>query len=851
MEMAKTPNFHLHPSSIALQSADDEHGVLASSVDGNDITAGVRFLSSDPSVFSVGTNGVCQPRTDGKAELIAVFGNRTNRIPVTVSQAGIRPSPSFCLDVEPVMTRLGCNNGACHGKQAGQNGFKLSLRGYAPEMDYLWLTGDVSGRRVNPAFPQDSLLIQKPLGKVPHEGGVRFEENSRYYRSLVDWIKARSPGPLAPEAEPQLERLEILPGDVAARPGQQQQLLARAHWSDGRVNDVTWLTQFFSNNEPTATVSPNGLVDVRRSGETSIRAHFQGLVSVIRFSVPFTNQIDASNFGLAQTAVDHPVFAKLRALRIPPSGPADDGSFLRRAMLDTIGALPTPEEVDAFARDARVDKRSRFVESLFKRSEFVDFWTLQLADLFQNRKERDHDVRGNKNVRAFQAWLRNEVAVNRPWNQLAREVLTASGDSVTSPQIGYYIYLVGEKQAPESEVTDAVAQSFLGTRIGCARCHNHPLERYTQDDFYHFAAFFDRVSLDRKGVTTLTVQSRDEREKLKRLVETEKKFHEAEAKFLATEGAELEAARKKFSDCRRELSDAKRDLAEVRTRAPRTNQPRTHRNMEARALDRMPMNWAGVEDPRTKLADWITGTNNASFNGAMVNRLWKHFMGTGLVEPVDDLRASNPPSNPELWDLLGKEFVNSGYDLRHVMRLILNSRVYQLSSETVPGNESETRFYSHYYARRLPAEVIADAISSATGVPDSFEGFPLGLRAVQLPEPTVNSYFLSLFGRSDRVTACACERNGEVTLPQLLHLQNGDEMFKKIGAEDGRLKAIQAGSTNLAATIDRLYVATLGRHPNPAELWKCTDLLGADQPEKGLPDLFWALLNSKEFAFNH
>ena len=350
--------------------------------------------------------------------------------------------------------------------------------------------------------------------------------------------------------------------------------------------------------------------------------------------------------------------------------------------------------------------------------------------------------------------------------------------------------------------------------------------------------------------------------------EAQTKLKDAEAKLLAlgydggaatpTTGPEwakqLEAAQNEFQDRKREFASKKRELAESRDRVPHAWQPRTQRDVEARPLDRQSMQFSADTDPRAQLADWLTATNNTYFAGAMINRLWKHFLGTGLVEPVDDLRASNPPSNPDLWALLSREFVGSGYDLQHVMRLILNSRTYQLSARTVRGNETDTRFYSHYYARRLPAEVIADAISAATGVPDRFDGFPLGLRAVQVPEPTVSSYFLTLFGRSERVTACACERSGEVTLPQLLHLQNGEEMTQKIQHPEGRLKELIASAkttTDWQRLVEELYLITVGRRPNAVELEQVVAQFTGTPPEEVLPDLFWALLNTKEFAFNH
>lgn len=848
----------VYPETIALRGPSDRHGVLVSGADGTDVSHQARLWSSDPQVFSVGTNGLCTPVGNGQATLWVSYQGQTNQIPLRVEQVAVATIPSFRREIEPVLTRQGCNMGACHGKLAGQNGFRLSLRGYAPELDYRWIATEIAGRRLNPAFPEESLLVQKSIGGVPHEGGVRFVPGSRYHRLFVDWITARAPyvpPGLTVDQEPTVTGLEIFPGDRIVHPGDAQQLLVRATWSDGRKQDVTWLTQFFSNNEPTVTVTADGFAKVQRSGETSIRAHFLGQVAVVRFTIPSPNVVEEWRYARRQNPVDDHVFAKLAALQIPPSPRTDDRSFLRRALLDTLGTLPTPEEVRAFSADPRPDKRDRLIDSLFQRPEFVDYWTLQLADLLQNRKERDHDVRGNKNVRAFHRWLRQEVAGNRPWNELVRDLLTARGDAVTHPEIGYFTYLIGEKNSTESDVTDAVAQAFLGTRIGCARCHNHPLERYTQDDFYHFAAFFQRVSLDRKepndGVTRLFVQSRDEREREKRRDEAATKFAEAQARLLQATDKDAVAARQSYTDRQRELGERKRELQEAHAQAPVAHQPRTQQALLAQSLDRTPMSWQSGEDPRARLTDWMTSPTNPYFAAAIVNRLWKHFLGVGLVEPVDDLRASNPPSNPQLLELLQRELVTSGYDLRRVMQLILKSRTYQLSSRTVPGNATETRFYSHYYARRLPAEVLADAVSAATGVPDKFDGFPVGLKAIQLPEPTVSSYFLTLFGRSERITACACERAGEVTLPQLLNLQNGDELQKKIESSDGRLKALLAHPAPLAETIHELYLAVLNRPPTADEVRHCTGILGTESPPPGLPDLFWALLNSKEFAFNH
>lgn len=848
----------VQPSSIELRGVAAQHGLLVTAVlrDGRelDVTALSAFQTSNPLVATLSTNGTCLVKGDGAAEVTVRFGGKSALVRVSASGTGISQPLSFRHDIEPLLTRAGCNAGACHGKLAGQNGFKLSLRGYAPELDYPWLTTDLSGRRINPASPNDSLLILKALGLVPHEGRQRFEQGSRYHQTLAAWIAARCPGPLTNEAE--VVRVEVLPDRRMLRVGETQQLLARAHYSPGgEVRDVTWLTQFFSNDENTAVVTPEGLVKAVRHGETAIRAHFQGHVEVVTLTIPYENEIRSRDLVKQYNAVDKAVFAKLKALRLPPSPECDDAAFLRRASLDATGTLPTPEEARAFLADGRRDKRTRLVDRLLDSAEFVDYWTLQLADLLQNRKERDHDVRGNKGVRGFHAWLRSQVVANRPWDELAREILTASGDCVNTPPVGYFITTIGEKKAEDSEVVDSVAQAFLGTRVGCARCHNHPLEKFTQDDYYHFAAFFSKVSLQRKdsaaGATVLLAESKEEQERKKRVSEMTKTLSEVESQMAKAEGEEAEKVTKKVSEQRKKLEEARKDYERVMAKMPGVTQPRTRQFMTPQPLDRSRFQFQPGEDLRIHLAAWITDPKNPQFSGSMINLLWRHFMGVGLVEPVDDLRASNPPTNPELWAELNAQFVSHGYDLKHVMRLIMNSRAYQLSSATVPGNVRDNKFYSHYYARRLPAEVMLDAIAQSTDVPDEFKGYPVGTRAIRLPEPGVASYFLSLFGRSDRVTACACERNGEVTLPQLLHLQNGEATVKKVRAAEGRLKALLASTEDDGKVIEELFLASLNRAPTIRELASVrTALLPADR-EEGFADLFWALLNSKEFAFNH
>ena len=713
-------------------------------------------------------------------------------------------APSFGTQIIPLLTKAGCNQGACHGKGAGQNGFRLSLRGFAPEQDYRWISREFDGRRLDPTDPEGSLLLRKATGQLPHEGGRLLAVGSREYRLLRDWIAAGFPGPA--RDEPRVSKLELTPAATVLKPGESVRLLATATFTDGSKRDVTWLTKFESNDPAYLEVTPDGTAKALRHGASAVRAMFLSEVAVANVVVPFDRPVDESRFMAENNFVDRHVFARLRELRIEPSDGCSDEEFVRRVFLDSCGILPSADEVTAFLADRDPRKRERLIDSLLARPEFTDYWTFQLGELLQNRKERDHDVRGPKGVRQFHDWLRRQVAANRPWDALARDVLTATGSTTENPAVGYYIVTVGEHRHGEnSEAPESVAQAFLGTRIGCARCHNHPLERYTQDDFYHFAAFFSRLKLDR------------------------------------TE------ARIGPSVLRVSHPDPNRNKNPVGVIQPRTGQ-----FLKPRPLDRTPAEVQPTDDPRAVLAAWITDPNNEYFAGAMVNRIWRHYLGVGLVEPVDDLRATNPPTNPQLWNALVGYFRDSRFDLRALMRVILNSRTYQLSSATRPGNETDTRFYSHYYARRLPAEVILDAICAVTDVAERFDGYPVGVRAVQLPDPGVNSYFLRTFGRSERVTACACERSGEVNLAQVLHLIGG-EATNKINSGQCWLNKAVAAQTDDDALLDALFLRTLARKPSDEQRRLVKGLLADKEVNREgvYRDLLWSLLNSKEFLFNH
>jgi hypothetical protein len=721
----------------------------------------------------------------------------------TLAPARTDVVPSFDTEIVPLLTKAGCNAGACHGKGAGQNGFRLSLRGFAPDQDYKWITREFGARRLDRTKPEESLLLRKATGRTPHEGGRLFGPASREYELLLNWLKTGYPGP--DKAAPKVSKLELTPSAKVLKPGEEVQLVATATFADGTTRDVTWLTKFDSNDAAHLEVSPGGKAKAVRHGATAVRAMYLTEVAVTVVSIPAERAVDETRYTQTNNFIDGHVFAKLKELRIEPSDLCTDAEFIRRLFLDTCGVLPTAAEVTAFVADKDAKKREKLIDAALARPEFTDYWALQLGDLLQNRKERDHDVRGVKGVRQFHDWLRKQVAANRPWDEIARDVLTATGSTTDSPAVGYYIVTVGEHRHGEnSEAAESVAQAFLGTRIGCAKCHNHPLERYTQDDFYHFAAYFSRVKLDRKeakvGPTVLRVSHPD---------------------------------------------------ANQNKNPVGVSQPRTGAFMKARPLDRTARDVAPGDDPRTELAKWITDPNNEYFTGAMVNRVWAHYFGVGLVDPVDDLRATNPPTNPALWKALNAEFVGKKFDLRALMRAVLNSRTYQLSSATRAGNEADLRFYSHYYARRLPAEVLLDAICSATDVPERFDGYPLGVRAVQVPDPGSASTFLRLFGRSERVTACACERSGEVSLPHALHLFGGDTLNGKITGSRWLARQLKDEADDKKVT-DEMFLRALARLPTGPERATITKHLATEGRTRAdlFADLFWALLNSKEFVFN-
>jgi hypothetical protein len=714
--------------------------------------------------------------------------------------------PSFRNHVVPTLTRAGCNSGACHGALAGKGGLKLSLRGYDPDADHFVLTRQALARRVDLTRPEKSLLLTKATKAVTHGGGLRFADDSPHYAVLLAWIKAGAPGPKADD--PELTRIEVAPKAALLKPKDALRVVVRAVYSDGTTADVTRLARFGSGEELVAAVDEDGRVKVTGHGETGITVGFGTKVALVTVTSPYPNPAEPDVYRKSprNNLVDDLILKKLELLRLPPSGPCTDAEFVRRAYLDTCGVLPKPEELAAFFADKSPDKRAKLVDRLLERPEYVDYWAYKWADLLL--------VSGRKLPQpamwAFYRAVRQAVADNRPWDKFARDVLTATGSTRTNGAGNYFVL-----HKDVSELAETTAVTFLGMSVGCAKCHNHPLEKWTQDEYWAFANLFARVSLkngDRAG--EVVVQTRPEG-----------------------------------------------DVPHLRRGVAMTPKP----------LDGKPLPEGMNVDRRVYLADWLTATDNPFFAKALANRVWRNFMGRGLVEAEDDLRETNPASNPELLDALAKDFVAHRFDVKHLMRQILNSAAYQRSSTPLPANAADDRFYSRYLVRRLPAEVILDAYSDLTGVPTTFNqvksaagdavtattSYPAGTRAVQVPDSLAVSGFLDAFGRAERVQTCSCERTADASVTQALHLNNGRTLNDKLRDGNSVVAKWLAAKLPDAEIVDRVFRSALSREPTAAERAKFAAIL-ADATKDGpaarreaVEDFVWAVLTGREFLFNH
>ena len=716
-----------------------------------------------------------------------VFGSDTDR------------SVSFVNDVMPVLTKAGCNVGVCHAKAGGgQKGFQLSLLGFEPAEDYESLVKDGQGRRLFPAVPEQSLLLRKASGQTPHGGGIRLTADSAGYATLRQWIEQGTS--YRAGSEPTLVSVEVLPDRGRVSMKAEQQLTALAKYSDGSARDVTPLALYESNAEAMAHVSEDGLVqDI--PGKVAVMVRYQGMVAVFTAAVPLDAPVESlpaeNNF------VDEHVFANLKAIGIPPSPVCDDATFLRRVTLDIAGRLPKEAETTAFLVSTDIDKREQVIDALLRSPDYADFFAGKWTPLLKNRRDDASDITSNF---AFHAWIRDSLLANVSYDQIVRELLAATGTVIENPPVAWYKRVTEPKQQLED-----VAQLFLGVRMQCAQCHHHPFERWSQDDYYSLAAFFGQVGRKPTG----------------------------------TRGEDL--------------------IFHKRGLATAIN-VKTGQSLKPAAFGDSVGEIPPDADPRLRLADWMSSKSNPFFAKALVNRYWKHFFTRGLIEPEDDIRDTNPPTNPELLAALEEHFINSGFDLKSLVREITRSNAYQLSSKPNNYNLVDRQNYSRYYPRRLQAEVLLDSVDHLTGATTTFANLPPGTRAVALPDNSYNkaSPLLQVFGRPDNLSVCECERVQSSSLAQSLHLINSSEIKSKLAVSSGRAARLATQGVSDEDKISELYLAAFSRKPQPDELETAIAYLNEPQTDAaGKPidksnaargnfqDLIWALMNSKEFLFNH
>jgi hypothetical protein len=764
-----------------------------------DLTRTAEYESLSTEILAVNRTGQVVPHSSGTGQVRVRSGKFVVDVSVVVSGLQPQAQVSFREHVIPVLSHAGCNQGACHGSQFGKGSLKLSLFGYAPEQDHAPLVRDQQGRRISLIRPDDSLILRKATMQLGHGGGMRFRTDSYDYEVLKAWIASGAPAPQTDETT--VIDLTISPNEqVFRRIGQQQQLRIVAHYSDGWTRDVTQLAKYDSLGDGVAKVDPNGIVTAVGRGQTSIMIRYQGQAKVSHVLSPFAENVDLAGFQ-PNNIIDEKVKSLWKRLGVTPSPMATDSEFIRRAFLDSIGTLPHPDRVEVFLKSSDPNKRATLVDELLgltgdtKRDVYVNewsaYWALKWGDLLLNNRNKV----GTGGMWAFSNWMRKSLRENMPVDQFVREIITAQGSTLENGPANYY--RIAKNPA---DLAESTAQIFLGIRLQCARCHHHPFEVYSQADYYGLAAFFTRVGT--KSSTDFGVLGGDTVVKLK-------------------------------------------PSGSIR-------HPRTSKIMAPTPLLGSPVELDGVRDLRRPLAAWLTSRDNPLFARNIVNRIWGYYMGTGLVEPIDDMRATNPPSNPELLDVLADEFVSNGYNLRKLMRAIMTSRVYQLSSTPQPKNAADTRLYLHYNLKRLPAEVLLDAIDFATETQERFSGVPLGTRAIELPDPNFRSYFLDTLGRPKRVIACECERTAEPNLAQVLHIANGELIERKLRDKNGRISKLIGRNMSDEEVVHELYLVTVSRAATEREIVACRQIIErAENRREGLEDILWALINSREFLFNH
>ena len=754
-----------------------------------DLSRKVTYEATPADVATIDSSGYVTPLKEGAATIhVKTDGGIDAQTQVTVTNIAVDLPINFPNQITPIFVKYGCSGGGCHGKSGGQNGFALSLLGFEPSEDYEYLVKEGRGRRLFPAAPDRSLLLQKSTGGSPHGGGHRFKTDSPAYKLIRRWIEQGLP--YGNDDDPKVVSIEVLPSERLMERDSTQQVAVVAHYSDGSTQDVTRMTQFESKDSEMCEASVTGLVTTSQlTGSVAVMARYQGQVGVFRATIPLG--IEVANLPPAKNFIDGEVFRKLKDLGLPSSEICDDATFQRRVTIDIAGRLPTLEESQAFLADADPNKRARLVDDLLGSLDYAFYFANKWSAILRNKRRTDIDKWATY---AFYDWIHQSLYQNKPYDQFVREVITATGEMGRNPAVAWY------KEVKDlGAQTEDTAQLFLGLRIQCARCHHHPFEKWSQQDYYGFQAFFSQVS------------------------------------------------RKKGYVNGQERIYARRTVAKARNPKTNLDVPATGLGSEAATLTQ-------DDDARIALADWMSNPENPFFAQALVNRYWKHFFGRGLVDPEDDMRVTNPASNPALLDALAKSFIESKFDLKQLVRNITNSSTYQLSANPNEWNRDDKQNFSRYYPKRLNAEVLLDSINQVTGTTTSFSGVPAGTRAVQLPDNNFSSYFLTVFGRPEASSACECERSGEANLAQSLHLLNSSEIQGKLTSGSGNAARFASDKAREhQQKIRDLYLLTFSREPIAEELGIALAHIEKhkDNPKIAYEDIVWALINTKEFLFNH
>jgi hypothetical protein len=778
----------VYPADINLETARDQQSfiVQATFADGltRDVTGEAKTTVTNANLVKLQGN-VVLPIADGVTDMKIEWGGKAQIIPVKVKDAKVDRPISFKLDVMPVFMRAGCNAGSCHGAARGKDGFRLSLFGFDPDGDHYRLTREINGRRINLALPAEGLLMEKAGGKVPHTGGARIKQGDEYWNTLIRWHEAGVP--LDPPTIATATALEIYPkGAVLDGKGATQRVTVRAKYSDGTDRDVTSLALFLTNNANSAKIAADGVVTAGERGEVFVMARFATFTVGSPFIVlPKALQFQFPNVP-ENNYIDKHINDKLKKLRIAPSDICSDEAFLRRVYIDVIGQLPTLEEYDRYMKDPAPNRREKLVDELLNRKEFAEMWVMKWAELLQIRSSNQVSY---KATLLYYNWLQDKIARNVPVNEWVQELLGASGGTFKNPATNYY-----QNETDILKISENVAQVFMGMRIQCAQCHNHPFDRWTMNDYYGFAAFFSQIG--RKG------------------------------------------------------TDDPREVIVFNSGGGDVRHPIGGRVMAPKFLGGAEPNVAG-KDRREVMSQWLASPDNPYFATNLSNIVWTHFFGQGIINETDDVRISNPPSNGELLVELGKKFTEYKYDFKKLVRDICLSRTYQLSTIPTPSNEGDTRNFARGAVRRIRAETMLDCITEVTETKNKFPGLPLGARAVQIADGNISTYFLTTFGRATRESVCSCEVKLEPTLSQSLHMLNGDATTQRIRA-GGLINRRLAEKKPPELIIEELYVRSIARKPSQKEMIALSKAV-AEEPDKvkALEDVFWALLNTREFLFNH